>query len=162
MTECWIYFYPDTMFFICINWLTPSIFIWYRQNRTSFNQNLDINNCMWYAPTNNMTVYPGMHCGCTLIVHRPLITLSKRRYVNEKTRYKTLISIPLELTYPVKIYLTILSTCGWQMSSEMLLHLVVILLFLLVSACSFESGMLFHWTLYSIQRNDITSEICVY
>ena len=52
-----------------------------------------------------MTVYPGMHCGCTLIVHRPLITLSKRRYVNEKTRYKTLISIPLELTYPVKIFL---------------------------------------------------------
>ena len=105
-----------------------------------------------------MTVYPGMHCGCTLIVHRPLITLSKRRYVNEKTRYKTLISIPLELTYLVKIYLTILSTCGWQMSSEMLLQLVVILLFVLVSACSFESGMLFHWTLYSIQRNDITSE----
>jgi len=45
-----------------------------------------------------MTVYPGMHSGCTLIVHRPLITLSKRRYVNEKTRHKTLISILPEWT----------------------------------------------------------------
>jgi hypothetical protein len=152
MTECWI-------FFTQIQCFSYALTVWHHQsvfdtdkNRTSFNQNLDINNCMWCTPidNNDMTVYPGMHCGCTLIVNRPLITLSKR------------ISITPELTYPVKIYLTILSTCWWQMSSEMLLQLVVILLFLLVSACSFESGMLFHWTLYSIQRNDITSEIFVY
>jgi hypothetical protein len=102
MTECWK---KNTQ----IQCFSYALTVWHHQslfdtdkNRTSFNQNLDINNCMWCTPDDNMSVYSGIHFGCTLIVHRPLITLSKPRYVNEKTRYKKLISIPPEnLSYDI-------------------------------------------------------------